>query len=233
MGVNMPKIYAVDDEEDIREILSVNLKKNGYDIRTFSSSFDLINELKTSRPDLFILDIMMGGMDGLDLCKMIRSSSELKNIPILFLSARSSEFDKVLGLELGADDYLSKPFGIQELLARIKALLRRGIREDNSLENDLLTYKGIVLFPQKYMVKVDGDDIELTKTEFLILKLFMQYPGKVFSRENIIDSIRGYDIYVIDRTVDVHIMNLRKKLKNYKDSIKTYSGIGYGLKELE
>ena len=127
----MPKIYAVDDEEDIREILSVNLKKNGYDIRTFSSSFDLINELKTSRPDLFILDIMMGGMDGLDLCKMIRSSSELKNIPILFLSARSSEFDKVLGLELGADDYLSKPFGIQELLARIKALLRRGIREDN------------------------------------------------------------------------------------------------------
>jgi len=176
---------------------------------------------------------MMGGMDGLDLCKMIRSSSELKNIPILFLSARSSEFDKVLGLELGADDYLSKPFGIQELLARIKALLRRGIREDNSLENDLLTYKGIVLFPQKYMVKVDGDDIELTKTEFLILKLFMQYPGKVFSRENIIDSIRGYDIYVIDRTVDVHIMNLRKKLKNYKDYIKTYSGIGYGLKELE
>ncbi|MGB4268837.1 MAG: response regulator transcription factor [Spirochaetota bacterium] len=225
----MPKIYVVDDEKDIREILKVNLQKNGYDVATFASAEEVIKQLAITKPDLLILDIMMSGMDGLDLCKHIRASSTLKDIPVLFLSAKSAELDKVLGLELGADDYITKPFSIHELIARVKAILRRAqVKEETPKE--VLTYQGIVLHPEKFSVTIDKNPIDLTKTEFLILKLFMQYPGKIFSRDNIIDSIRGDNVYVIDRTVDVHIMNLRKKLGHYKDAIKTYSGVGYGLK---
>lgn len=225
----MPKIYVVDDEKDIREILKVNLQKNGYDVATFASAEEVLKQLAIAKPDLFILDIMMSGMDGLDLCKHIRASNTLKDIPILFLSAKSAELDKVLGLELGADDYITKPFSIHELIARVKAILRR-VQGKEETPKEVLTYKGIALHPEKFSVTIDKNPIDLTKTEFLILKLFMQYPGKIFSRDNIIDSIRGDNVYVIDRTVDVHIMNLRKKLGHYKDAIKTYSGVGYGLK---
>ena len=225
----MPKIYVVDDEKDIREILKVNLQKNGFDVATFASAEEVLKQVTIAKPDLFILDIMMSGMDGLDLCKQIRASNTLKDIPILFLSAKSQELDKVLGLELGADDYITKPFSIHELVARVKAILRRTQGKDET-PKESLTYKGITLYPEKFLVTIDKEPVDLTKTEFLILKLFMLYPGKIFSRDNIIDSIRGDNVYVIDRTVDVHIMNLRKKLGKYKDAIKTYSGVGYGLK---
>jgi len=225
----MPKIYVVDDEKDIREILKVNLQKNGFDVATFASAEEVLKQVTIAKPDLFILDIMMSGMDGLDLCKQIRASNTLKDIPILFLSAKSQELDKVLGLELGADDYITKPFSVHELVARVKAILRRTQGKDET-PKESLTYKGITLYPEKFLVTIDKEPVDLTKTEFLILKLFMLYPGKIFSRDNIIDSIRGDNVYVIDRTVDVHIMNLRKKLGKYKDAIKTYSGVGYGLK---
>lgn len=226
----MSKIYVVDDEKDIREILKVNLQKNGYDVNTFASAEEVLKQLAIAKPDLFILDIMMNGMDGLDLCKHIRASRELTTIPILFLSAKSAELDKVLGLELGADDYLTKPFSIHELIARVKAILRRAQTKQELSPKEILTYNAISLYPDKFQVTIDNQNIDLTKTEFLILKLFMQYPGKIFTRDNIIDSIRGDNVYVIDRTIDVHIMNLRKKLGTYKDAIKTYSGVGYGLK---
>lgn len=225
----MPKIYVVDDEKDIREILKVNLQKNGYEVSTFASAEEVLKQLAIAKPDLLMLDIMMSGMDGLDLCKQIRASNNLKDIPILFLSAKSAELDKVLGLELGADDYITKPFSIHELIARVKAILRR-VHGKEETPKEVLTYKGIALYPEKFSVTIDKEPVDLTKTEFLILKLFIQYPGKIFSRDNIIDSIRGDNVYVIDRTVDVHIMNLRKKLGHYKDAIKTYSGVGYGLK---
>ncbi|MCX8123878.1 MAG: response regulator transcription factor [Spirochaetes bacterium] len=225
----MPKIYVVDDEKDIREILKVNLQKNGFDVYTFASAEEVLKQLAIAKPDLLILDIMMSGMDGFDLCKQIRASHNFKDIPILFLSAKSAELDKVLGLELGADDYITKPFSIHELIARVKAILRR-VQSREEKTKDVLTCKGIQLYPEKFLVTIDNNPIDLTKTEFLILKLFMQYPGKIFSRDNIIDSIRGDNVYVIDRTVDVHIMNLRKKLGQYKEIIKTYSGVGYGLK---
>ena len=226
----MSKIYVVDDEKDIREILKVNLQKNGYDVNTFASAEEVLKQLAIAKPDLFILDIMMNGMDGLDLCKHIRASRELTTIPILFISAKSAELDKVLGLELGADDYLTKPFSIHELIARVKAIMRRSQTKQELSPKEILTYNAISLYPDKFQVTIDNQNIDLTKTEFLILKLFMQYPGKIFTRDNIIDSIRGDNVYVIDRTIDVHIMNLRKKLGTYKDAIKTYSGVGYGLK---
>jgi DNA-binding response OmpR family regulator len=227
------KIFVIDDEKDIREILKVNLEKEGYIVHTFSSAEYANRYLeKNVIPDLIILDIMMEGTDGYEYCKQLRSNHECKSVPILFLSAKTEEFDKVLGLELGGDDYVTKPFGMKELKSRIKAVLRRS--GDNSKRNkDMkkITYKGIEIFPDSYMLKVDGDEVEVTKTEFNILNLFFENPGKIFSRDNIINSVRGSDVYVVDRTIDVHIMNLRKKLGKYKNVIKTFSGVGYGFKE--
>ncbi|MFW5770375.1 MAG: response regulator [Spirochaetota bacterium] len=226
-------IFVIDDEKDIQNILEVNLRNNGYNVNSFSSAEKALEGLKKITPHLIILDIMMDGMDGYDFCKHLRSRDEYSTIPIIFLSAKSEEFDKVLGLELGGDDYITKPFGIKELTSRVKALLRRteSFSEPGTDQGNKLAYNGLELYPDKYQVLIDGKDINLTKTEFLILQLFLKYPGKIFTRDNIIDSIRGDDVFVIDRTIDVHIMNLRKKMGNYKNLIKTFSGIGYGFKE--
>jgi DNA-binding response OmpR family regulator len=223
------KIYVIDDEEDLREILRVNLSKEGYGVTVFSSAEKALDSIDKNTPDLIVLDIMMQGMNGYDFCKKIRSSEEHKFIPIIFLSAKSEEFDKVLGLELGGDDYITKPFGIKELVSRVKAVFRRTeLRLESS--PDVLKHEGVELFPDKYQLKVDGKNVKVTKTEFHLLYLFLKHPGKVFTRDNIINSVKGEDIYVIDRTIDVHIMNLRKKLGKYKDIISTFSGVGYGLK---
>jgi DNA-binding response OmpR family regulator len=223
------KIYVIDDEEDLREILRVNLSKEGYEVACFPSAEKALESFDKNTPDLIVLDIMMQGMSGYDFCKKIRSSDEYKLIPIIFLSAKSEEFDKVLGLELGGDDYITKPFGIKELISRVKAVFRRTEVRPES-DTDVLKHGGIELYPDKYMLKVDGKNIKVTKTEFHLLYLFLKHPGKVFTRDNIINSVKGEDIYVIDRTIDVHIMNLRKKLGKYKDVISTFSGVGYGLK---
>ncbi len=227
------RIYVVDDEKDIRDILSINLGKEEYDVETYQSGEDALKALKKQEgPDLIILDIMMDGIDGYEFCKHLKASREHRAIPVIFLSARGEEFDKVLGLELGADDYIEKPFGIKELKSRIKAVLRRvQSGGDSGPDGRVYSYKGVYLNPENYELKVDGNDVKLTKTEFEILELFMRNPGKIFSRDNIIDSIKGHDVYVVDRTVDVHIMNLRKKLGDYKNIITTFSGVGYGFKE--
>ncbi len=225
------QIYVIDDEKDLQEILHVNLSKEGYDVKAFSSAEEALETIGKDRPDLILLDIMMDGMDGYNFCKEIHSSEGLKSIPIIFLSAKSEEFDKVLGLELGGDDYITKPFGIKELTSRVKAVLRRTETKEDETGNIIFKYEGVELHPDKYQLKVDGNYVKVTKTEFELLHLFMKHPGKVFTRDNIIDSIKGEDIFVIDRTIDVHIMNLRKKLGKYKTMISTFAGVGYGLKE--
>ncbi|MFH0976388.1 MAG: response regulator transcription factor [Spirochaetota bacterium] len=224
------KIFVIDDEKDLQEILQVNFVKEGYDVRTFSSAEEALEAIESDRPDLILLDIMMQGMDGYDFCKKIRTSADCKTIPIIFLSAKSEEFDKVLGLELGGDDYVTKPFGLKELMSRVKAVFRRSEAHPENTDISVLKYEGIELYPEKYLLRVDGKNIKVTKTEFNLLYLFMKHPGKVFTRDNIINSVKGEDIYVIDRTIDVHIMNLRKKLGKYKNLISTFSGVGYGLK---
>lgn len=226
------KIFVVDDEKDIQDIIRMNLSSQNLDITTFSSAEDAYRELGKTRPDLMLLDVMMDGMDGFELCKKLKASQEYRDIPIIFLSAKTEELDKVLGLELGADDYVAKPFSMKELTSRVKAVLRRSdIRASQILAEKKITYKGVELYPEKYALKIDGGDVKLTKTEFEILFLFMKHPEKIFTRDNIIDSIRGDDVYVIDRTIDVHIMNLRKKLGAYKNIITTFSGVGYGFKD--
>jgi len=224
-------IFVIDDEKDIREILKINLTSEGYEVITFPSASEAKKRLDTESPDLIVLDIMMEGKDGFEFCREIRSNEKLKSIPVIFLSARSEEFDKVLGLELGGDDYLTKPFSIKELRSRIKAVLRRTGSIPESDKVPILKYKGVELNPEKYSLKVDNDEIKLTKTELNMLTLFMENPGKIFTRDNIINSVRGHDVFVVDRTIDVHIMNLRKKLGDYKNIITTFSGVGYGFKE--
>ncbi|HOS40513.1 MAG TPA: response regulator transcription factor [Spirochaetota bacterium] len=224
-------IFVVDDEADILEILKINLAEAGFIVHTFSSGETAMSALKKIIPDLIIVDVMMSGMDGYDFCKTVRGIPDFHAVPIIFLSAKSEEFDKVLGLELGGDDFITKPFGIKELISRIKAVLRRAEKQLRAAEHEALRFKGVELHPDKYIVTVDGEEAKLTKTEFEILHLFMRYRGKIFTRDNIIDSIRGNDVYVVDRTIDVHVMNLRKKLGPYGESIKTFSGVGYGIKE--
>ncbi len=228
------KIFVIDDEIDIQEIVKINLRGEGYEVFTFSSAEEAQNRLKNSVPDLIVLDIMMQGIDGYEFCRQLRGSRDYRNIPIIFLSAKSEEFDKVLGLELGGDDYITKPFSIKELKSRVKAILRRSApAKEPPGEQNVIRYKGIELNSHSFSLTVDGMDVPLTKTEFSILSLFLANPGKIFSRDNIIDSTRGTDVYVIDRTIDVHIMNLRKKLGKYKDIIKTFSGVGYGFREIK
>jgi DNA-binding response OmpR family regulator len=225
------KIFVIDDEKDILEIIKVNLQNEGYNVLTFMSAEEALKSLHKETPDLIVLDIMMEGIDGYEFCKTIRSDSNFKSIPIIFLSVKSDEIDKILGLELGADDYLTKPFSVKELLSRIKAVLRRS--ESSGTPRDaasIIKYKGIELHPDEFRVLVDGNDIKLTKTEFELLHMFLKHPGKIFTRDNIIDSIRGSDIYITDRTVDVHVMNLRKKLEKCNNMISTFSGVGYGIR---
>ena len=233
LSIFMKKIiFVVDDEHDIRNILKINLEHEGYDVREFASGNEALRALSGTIPDLMILDVMMDGMNGYDLCRKIRSTEIYSAIPVIFLSAKSEEFDKVLGLELGGDDYITKPFSIKEVKSRVKAVLRRSEKKHSSEDDEkIFIYKGIELNPSNYSLSVDGQDVALTKTEFGILYIFCKNPGKIFTRDNIIDSIRGQDVYVIDRTIDVHVMNLRKKLGPYKDAIKTFSGVGYGFKE--
>ncbi len=225
-------IFIIDDEKDIREILKINLESEGYNVTVFSSADAAKKGFESEIPDLIILDVMMEGKDGFEFCREIRSNEKLKSIPVIFLSAKSEEFDKVLGLELGGDDYLTKPFSIKELRSRIKAVLRRyGDIPGSDNRQAPLKYKGVELNPELFSLKVDKVEIKVTKTELKILLLFMENPGKIFSRDNIINSVRGHDVFVVDRTIDVHIMNLRKKLGDYKNIITTFSGVGYGFKE--
>jgi DNA-binding response OmpR family regulator len=226
------KICVIDDEKDILDIIRMNLQDEGYDLFCFSSGEEALHKLNAVRPDLFILDIMMPGMDGYDFCRRVRAADEYRDIPIIFLSAKSDELDKVLGLELGGDDYMTKPFSVKELKSRVKAVLRRVERPVLSpTEKKKIVYEGIDLDPHNYTLVVDGKDVDLTKSEFDILHLLLMNPGKIFTRDNIIDSIKGNDVYVIDRTVDVHIMNLRKKLGKHRGIIRTFSGVGYGFRK--
>lgn len=224
-------IYIVDDEEDILELLEVNLKKNFFKVKAFTSSLSFIKALRKKKPDLIILDIMMPEMDGLEVSKYIKGQPDTADIPIIFLSAKSDESDKIIGLELGADDYMTKPFSVKELLARIKVVLRRVQPVANIVTEKDPNVPRIVIDKEKFNVYSDGQKVELTTSEFKILELLLSKPGSVFSRETILDYLWGDDKLVIDRTVDVHIKNLREKLGENGSFIKNIRGIGYKYEE--
>jgi DNA-binding response OmpR family regulator len=222
-------VAVVDDEPDILELVSLHLGKSNFNVKTFSNGARFLAYLNTDQPDLVILDLMLPDADGLEICKHMRKRDNLSSIPLIMLTAKTEESDRVCGLELGADDYVTKPFSPKELIARVKALLRRTTERVD--ETPRIESGDIVLDLQKHVVTIKGQQVELTSTEFRILHLLISRKGWVFSRDRILDHLWGDEKTVLDRTVDVHIKHLREKLGPSGNVIKNVRGVGYKLEE--
>jgi two-component system phosphate regulon response regulator PhoB/two-component system alkaline phosphatase synthesis response regulator PhoP len=222
-------IAVVDDEPDIVELVSLHLVKAGYKVQEFYDASSFLKFLKFDIPDLVILDIMLPDSDGLEICKFLKRDEKYSSMYVVMLTAKGEEMDKVIGLEIGADDYISKPFSPRELIARTKAILRRDTKQVKT--NVIRIGESVEIDLHKYEIKVSGVKIELTSSEFKILKLLSERKGWVFSREQILQSLGAYDKGVLDRTVDVHIKNLREKLGPAGSIIKNIRGIGYKIEE--
>ncbi len=231
----MKKILIVDDEANILELLRYNLKKNGFEVEEASTGEEALEKINNERFDMAILDLMLPGIDGLEVLKTIRSTEEIKNLPVIMLTAKSEEIDKVIGLELGADDYLCKPFGVHELLARMKAVARRieakQKPEEKPKETDNIILVGnLEINRETYEVKKSGIVIEMSHKEFELLYFLAKNRGRVFDREYLLEKVWGYDYFGETRTVDVHIRNIRKKIEEDNSNpeyVKTVRGIGY------
>lgn len=224
------KIAIVDDEPDILELVAINLEKAGYKTFKYEEAQPLLQSLPKELPDLIILDLMLPDADGFEICKKLRANSQYKYIPIIMLTAKSDEMDRILGLEFGADDYVVKPFSPRELVARVKAILRRG-QNDHNDANLIVFGNKLRLDLQKYEVMVENTPIDLTSTEFKLLYFLARRPGWVYSRNQILNYLWGNDKIVIDRTIDVHIRNLRQKLGTAGMMIKNVRGVGYKLEQ--
>jgi two-component system alkaline phosphatase synthesis response regulator PhoP len=227
---------VVDDEAHIVELVKFNLEKEGYHVEVATDGISAVEKAQRIIPDLMILDIMLPGMTGLEVCRTLHKNPSTENIPIIMLTAKSEELDKVLGLELGADDYITKPFSPRELVARAKARLRRSQKENERKleEEQLLDYGEVLVDLEKFQVFVRGNRMDLTPKEFELVRLFLANPGKVFSRDALLEKIWGYDYYGDSRTVDVHIRHLRQKVEQDPGNptlIETVRGVGYRLRE--
>ncbi len=224
------KILLVDDEEDILELLSYNLKREGYLTVGVLTGEDALQKIETDRPDLMILDLMLPGVDGLEITRKLKSNQKTARIPIIMLSAKGEESDVVTGLELGADDYITKPFSPRILIARVKAMIRRNRSPAEDTE-EVINLHGCMVHPGRREVFVNGRSVALTYTEFQVLHYLARRPGWVATRNQIIDAVRGTDYFVTDRSVDVQIVGLRKKLGPWGRNIETVRGVGYRLRE--
>lgn len=225
----MYKIYCVEDDENIRELIVYALNSNGYAAFGFEESKEFYSALKASLPDLILLDIMLPGEDGLQILEKLRNSHETMEIPIIIISAKAAEFDKVKGLDLGADDYITKPFGVMELISRIKALLRRTATTTQSLTQ--ISFNDIVVDYERRTVKVKGKSVRLTYKEFELLYYLLSNQGVVLTRNSIMNQVWGFDFEGESRTVDVHIGSLRQKLGESGKVIKTIRNVGYKVGE--
>lgn len=223
----MSMINIIDDELDIVELLELHLRRANFQVQGFLDAASFYRELNAKIPDLIILDLMLPDEDGFEVCKYLKSDTRYADIPIIILSARIEETDKILGLELGADDYVTKPFSPGEIVARVKAVLRR--KNIKSKEKRLVIDQDLVIELEKYRVFIEDHEVVLTSTEFNILKLLATKQGWVFSREQILDYLWGDEKSVLDRTIDVHVKNLREKLGEKGRLIKNVRGIGYKL----
>ena len=227
MEENMKRILVVDDEQDLCEILKFNLETEGYEVETANSAEEAW-EMDIASFDLLLLDVMMGGMSGFQLAKQLKGNPMTANVPIIFLTARDTENDTVTGFNIGADDYISKPFSIREVMVRVRAVLRRTAEQTGDAdESKIINYQGLQLNLDKKTVSIDGEAIPFTKTEFELLRLFLEERGKVFSRQELIDRVWPKDVMVLDRTVDVNITRMRKKIGKFAKYIVTRLGFGY------
>lgn len=225
--MNNEKILIVDDEEHIVELIKFNLEANGYKTITASNGLEALELAKNEKPDLVLLDIMLPGLNGNDVCKEIRKDTEISTMPIIMITAKGEELDRILGLELGADDYVTKPFSVRELMARIKAVLRRTKVET---VNDTYSFGNVSIDFNKHEVMKNGEKVELTLKEFELLQILIKNKGRVLTRDLLLDKIWGYEFIGETRTIDVHIRYLRKKIEDDDKNprfIETIRGIGY------
>lgn len=226
-GKKKKSILCVDDEQDILEILVYNLEKEGYKVHTADDGEKALALAEKVRPDLVLLDIMMPEMDGIEVCKALRANDKLKNVVIVFLTAKSDEIDEILGLEVGGDDYVTKPFSPRKIVAKIRALFRRIDVDRENGKKEIIKINGIEINRISYTVTVGDKPVKFLHKEFELLYFLMKRPEVVFSRSNLLYHVWGEDAYYVDRTVDVHITKIRKKLGEFSRCIQTVQGVGY------
>jgi phosphate regulon transcriptional regulator PhoB len=230
----MTKILVIDDEKDIVELIAFNLQKEGFVVARAYDGKAALRLIKTQKPDLVILDLMLPEISGLDVCKAIRANPETAGLPIIMLTAKADETDKIIGLEIGADDYITKPFSVKELVARVRAILRRRHDEDKSLTKEIFSFRGLQINYASYDVLIDGKKVTLSPTELRLLFFFSRNPGRVYTRNQILDNVWGDNNFVTPRAVDVHIRRLRSQIEKDVDNpqyILTIRGVGYKFSE--
>lgn len=223
-------ILIVEDEKGIQELICNTLEREGFSTNSAYSSSEALQVIITNNPDLIILDVMLPDMDGLSLCKIFKNNSKTENIPVIMLTAKNDDADIIAGFSLGADDYITKPFNLDILLHRIKAVLRRN-KEIHISKDNTLQVQDLIVYPDRNQVQVNGDFVDLTHKEFQVLYLLVSNPGRVFTRDQISDFTNKVDSYTLERSVDALILRLRRKLSHEKDYIETVWGVGYRIKE--
>lgn len=228
----MKRVLIIEDESDIIELLRFNLTKDGFEVSAEKTGEDGLRSARANPPDVILLDLMLPGINGLDICKLLKSDQKTGHIPVIMLTAKDEEVDVVTGLEVGADDYITKPFSPKVLIARLRAVSRRQASEGEN-KKKIIKAGMITIDPGKYSVIADKQPVQLTATEFQLLLVLARRPGWVFTRSQLVDEIRGDDHIITDRAVDVQVANLRKKLGKAGDHIQTVRGAGYRFKEIE
>ncbi len=224
--MSKPLIVIVEDEADIQDVIAYNLKRDGYEVLTASRGDEGLSLIQAKMPDLVILDLMLPGIDGLTICQQLRTDPKTKNLPIIILSAKEEEADVVIGLGFGADDYVPKPFSPRELLARVKAVLRRSSSQE-TVKQDQIRRGELIIDIDRHQASLRGIGIKLTATEFKLLTVLASHPGRAFSREQLLNRVVGDAVVVVDRNIDVHIRSVRKKLGDQTGLIETVRGVGY------
>lgn len=231
--MSRPKILIIEDDRSIADVITYNLVEMGYDVQCAHNGQTGLDKAKLIMPDVIVLDVMLPGIDGLEVCRRLRATSETQNTKILMLTAKSEEGDQLVGFSVGADDYVIKPFSVRILMERIKALFRRRNQEDNHSDSDVITEGPIVLDRVKHRISVDGQPLQFTATEFRLIDSLIRQPGRVFDRVELIELALGADTLVLERTIDVHIRSIRKKLGRFADRIETVRGVGYRFQDPE
>ena len=224
------KILIVEDDRSLAEVVAYNLKQAGYEVLVAHDGQDAVTQAQSKSPDLVLLDVMLPVLDGIEVCRRLRADPALRNTLIIMLTARAEETDELVGFAVGADDYVTKPFSVKILLERVKALLRRR-SDEPSADDDIVSIHGVSVDRNRYRVTADGEPLSLTRSEFRLLDALIRQPGRVFCRAELIDAALGEDIVVMERTIDVHIRAIRRKLANKADVIETVRGVGYRFRD--
>jgi two-component system alkaline phosphatase synthesis response regulator PhoP len=227
------KIIVIEDEADIREVIEYNLSREGYGVYTASDGESGLALAKSKAPDIVLLDLMLPGLDGIEVCRQLKTDPVTRSIPIIMVTAKGEESDVVLGLGIGADDYMIKPFSPKELSARVKAVLRRGPLKETRSNRDRIVCGEVLIDSDRHEVRIEGEPVVFTATEFRLLHFLASHPGRVFTRDRLLSRVLGEDVFVFDRNIDVHISSVRKKLGSHRAMLETVRGVGYRFRDEE